>query len=373
MIKAAGLSASRHPYEKKFVKIEAFYSYTSFYQFPGAIRALIWPLAILPVKALRKALRIINLYVFKSYSRYYWSSFRISTLETLSKEKCDIIIANDIDTLPLAIALKRRWNCKVIFDAHEYSPLEYEHDPGWYKYFSPYYTYLCKKYIGQADFCTTVSSNIARKYEDLTSVKFHLVLNAPRYENLKPTVESSLKIRYVHHGGASPMRRIEQLILAFKSIPDQYELHLILVRQEELYYNHLLTLARGTSNIFFHEPVPTTEIAGFINQFDVSLAIIPPINYNYLYCLPNKFFESVQGRLMILSGPSPEMQMLIERYKLGRITHGFEVEDIRNAVVTITKDDVALYKRNVDKAAKELSSEHSMKLLVEKVKEVCAE
>ena len=52
------------------------------------------------------------------------------------------------------------------------------------------------------------------------------------------------------------------------------------------------------------------------------------MNFNYRYCLPNKFFESIQARLMLLCGPSAEMEYLIDKYELGTIGTGFEADDI---------------------------------------------
>jgi hypothetical protein len=59
--------------------------------------------------------------------------------------------------------------------------------------------------------------------------------------------------------------------------------------------------------ICFKPPVPMRDVSAEISKFDVEIIYFEPVTQNLLYTLPNKFFESVQGRLAILSGPSPEI------------------------------------------------------------------
>lgn len=360
-VSTAGLKPSGSQQEKNFLAISS--EYVNAHKNGNKFR---W-------RIVQKLKNIFLLRLFRCYDCYYWNTYRRIALKKLSSPRFDLIIANDIDALPLALALKSKHGSSVLFDAHEYSPLEFEDNPKWARNFSPYYTFLCSKYIPYSDANTTVSNEIRTKFFELTGANFELILNSPGYEILNPTAVAEDKIRYVHHGIAIPARKIENIIEAFAGLGKNYELNLILIPQHEKYYRTLQDMARNSSNIIFHDPVPTVKIATYINQFDVSLAIIPPINYNYLYCLPNKFFESVQGRLMILSGPSPEMRTFVEKYELGRITGGFEAHDIRSAVIEITKEEATLYKYNANKAAKELSSVSSMTVLVKKVKELCAE
>src|SRR6218665_1238862 len=63
------------------------------------------------------------LLAFRCYELYYWTLPEIKkTLQQLSGRTFDIIIANDVDMLPVALKLAGK-NTKVIFDAHEYAPL----------------------------------------------------------------------------------------------------------------------------------------------------------------------------------------------------------------------------------------------------------
>lgn len=371
-IYTAGLSASNHPHEKHFTKIEFYFDNLKYRDKPVLIRKTITLFLAIPFIILDRVWSYLFLRKLNFYRLYYWHVYRIFNLIKLVNIKADLILANDIEALPLAYRLSRIKKAKLVFDAHEYSPLEYEGDNKWLKNQSPYYTYLCKYYIPLTDYCVTVSQGLADKYYELTGVRFGLVYNAPDFIDIEPRNPLPDKIRFVHHGGASPIRKIENMILAFKELPEKYELHLVLVKDDPAYFESLLSVKGASKNIFFHEPVPTVEIPFFISQFDVALIFIPPVNFNYVYCLPNKFFESIQGRLMIISGTSIEMVRLINEHNLGIVAEGFDVDHIRQSVLAVKRENLMKYKTNAHKAASVLSSHNSMNLLKQKIDELCA-
>jgi len=368
IIETIGLRASNHKLVTKHLDITYSGSVDFHLSYPSWIQLLIVALYVKPLNFLRWFRSYFWLVVFKDYKQTYWSFHRQRTFQKISSSSPDIIIANDIPALPLAIRLKLAIGAKVYFDAHEYAPLEYENDPKWLQHWAPYFTFLCKKYIPQADYCTTVANVIAEKYYSLTGKQFEVVYNAPEYYNLTPSVNSKGIVRCVHHGVASPVRKIEVIINAFIELGDGFELNLLLLVANEVeYYDQLLRLASGQSNIIFHQPVSTKSIPSFVNQFDISLIFIPPINFNYTNCLPNKFFESIQARLMLLSGPSIEMEHFINKFELGKISSGFSSEDIVSSLKYITRAEIEMYKHNVDAMAKELSAELMMNNLLKKL------
>ncbi len=314
-----------------------------------------------------KARGFLWLKLMKLYERYYWDRFKRKAFKELASLDFSVIIANDADTLPLAVALKQKKKCKILFDAHEYSPLEFEENEKWKKTFSPYFFWLCKKYILEADYCTTVSNGLAQEYEKLTSQKFTLIYNAPDFASLSVKSPDSI-LKFVHHGAAIPARYLELMIHVFSKLTDKYELHLLLMQNSPTYYQELLTLAKPYSNIKFHEPVPTKQIPNFINQYDIGIFLLPPVNFNYKFALPNKFFEFIQARLMILIGPSPEMAYYVNNYNLGVVTDSFEVDTVVEVIQSLTKEMVLTHKLQANVVARELSGAESM----EKIRKIVA-
>ncbi len=306
---------------------------------------------------------LLLLKVLKLYRIYYWSPTRQRDLKSIPMVDFDLIIANDIHMLPIAARIKSRTGAKILFDAHEYTPLEYENNKRWLKLESPYYTFLAKYYTKFADHRITVGENIAIKYKELTGYQFDVMYNAPAYQVLDPS-EVSFPIQFVHHGGAMRVRELERMIEIFKDLPkEKFQLNLILMKSDPDYYNELVKMSKDYENIVFHEPVSTAKIAEHINQFDVGFVIIPPVNFNYKNSLPNKFFESVQGRLMLACGGSDEERKLISKYRLGIHFSSLDQEVIVKEIVKLTPEIVFDFKQSVNKSAEALSASKSFSYL----------
>ena len=62
-----------------------------------------------------------------SYEHWYWRRpHHHAALEHASATPCDAYHANDWEALPVAVEAARAHGAKVVFDTHEYSPLEFE-------------------------------------------------------------------------------------------------------------------------------------------------------------------------------------------------------------------------------------------------------
>jgi hypothetical protein len=357
----SGFEKSGHAYESQFLKLQATFPYGFYGDYNIWIRRFIRYFLIIPLQRYYSWLESFVIKRKYLYLVYYWDLIRIYDFFRLSKLKSiDLIIANDLETLPLAIKLSKRFKSKVYFDAHEYTPYQYGNDEKWLSFKSPYYIYLCKTYIPQAEYCTTVSKNIAINYEAMSNVKFDLIFNSPSFQNLAPSSVNDAKIKFIHHGGSAVAERnILELVRAFnQSDRNDIELHLMLMSYDSPYGKQVLEEVAKGNKIHIHGPVPTEKISCFINQFDVGLYFLPPLNFNQKYALPNKIFEFIQARLMLLVGPSVEMAELVNTYKLGFVANGFDLEDIASSINRITPDDVREFKLNSHNSAYNLSSDY---------------
>ena len=111
-------------------------------------------------------LKMVFFCMLKLYEKAYWTNPRVkSGLNLFNNKKADLIIANDLNTLPLCSLLAKKWNSRLICDLHEYSPAEFDANPIWKRIIGPYNRYLCNKYIPLADKLITVCGTIAERYE----------------------------------------------------------------------------------------------------------------------------------------------------------------------------------------------------------------
>jgi hypothetical protein len=303
------------------------------------------------------------------FERKYWKQERLNALAALSVNAYDIILANDIDTLPMALGLKGP-ETKIIIDCHEYHPLEFEEDVSWVKETKPYNEYLCKEYLPKADLMFTVCKGIASKYASEYSLNPVVITNAASYAELHPSPTAPDNIRMIHHGVGGPSRQIERMIDLFMYLDHRFSLDLMLVSLSKEYRQILLDRIGKNTKVRLIEPVSTQMIVSKLNSYDIGLYILPPVNFNSKYALPNKLFEFIQARLAIAIGPSPEMAYYVKKYKLGIVSETFEAECLAKELNKLTASEIEAFKNNVDGAAFELSAEKNGTLIREMAQKI---
>lgn len=304
------------------------------------------------------------------YEAYYWRQARVRmAAEALRGIEADLYIANDLDTLPLALRVAR--GAKVIFDAHEYSPRQFEDRWRFRLFFQRYATDLCRAYIPRVDAMMTVGPEIARRYEQDTGVRPTVVTNAPHYEDLEPQpVAPDGTVRLVHHGGANPTRRIENMIRALDHLGEGYALDLLLVGGPRGYRKRLERVAAGNPRVRFLDPVPMRELPRFLNRYDMGIYLLKPVSFNTRYALPNKIFEFVQARLAVAVGPSPEMARLVTEHGVGVVARDFTPEALAECIRGCSREEIAAFKQRAHHVAPVLCAEANRGTLLSLVERV---
>jgi len=301
--------------------------------------------------------------LLKSHDKFYWDGVMRDALARLRHLRPDVIIANDIEALPLAIAVADG-RSKVIFDAHEYSPRQHDGNPAWVRQFQAFNTHLCRTYMPKADACFTVSKGIADAYHELTGVMPDVLVNAPAYEDLSPVPLGAGRIRLVHHGNANRHRRIEDLISMMDGLEDTYEIHLFLMPADTPeYMARIQEMCAVRSYVQLHNPIPPEHIARTINQYDIGVHHLHAESFNHLHALPNKFFEFVQARLAVAISPNPAMAGLTIEHDLGVVAADHQHSSLREAILSMDRSRIMACKLNAHRSAHTLSSQTGSVLL----------
>ncbi len=295
----------------------------------------------------------------------YWDPARRHALAQLSRWPADLIIANDINTLPLAMALREvNPAVRIIFDAHEYFPKQFEEDPAWVVQHQAHVTDLCCTLMPLADRCTTVSPRLADQYAELTGVRPMVILNAPRFEDLLPRTVSDGPIRLVHHGGISFQRGTLDLLQIMQELERSHELHLYpVVKGENTYAQNVFDRARHMPNVIVHGAVPPADLPGTLNAYDLGVHRLLQDNWNHLNTLPNKTFDFVQARIGQVVTPGSAMSELVERHHVGAVATDFSLEAMAACIQGLQKDDIMRFKQNAHHVAAELSATAGRDLL----------
>ena len=275
---------------------------------------------------------------------------------TLRNREFDVVLADDIDTVPLALELKPIGG--VHADLHEYHPRQNEGSRRWRWFVAPYYRWLVARYGTRADSVTTVGAGIAREYRREFGIVAGVVVNAPHFVALEPTPVTD-PLRLVHSGNAA-RHRLELILDAMDLVQAPMTLDLYLMPNDPAYLEQLRTRYEASERVRIHPPVAPHELPSTLNAHDVGVYVLPPVSFNHLWALPNKIFDFIQARLALVVGPSPEMAALVRTHGLGVVTEDFTAESLAAALDALTPQDVAAGKAASHEAARELSAEEQV-------------
>ncbi|OKH13844.1 hypothetical protein NIES208_14550 [[Limnothrix rosea] IAM M-220] len=308
---------------------------------------------------LQKIFFLLSLLVHH-YEEFYWSQSIIQ--ESIRKlENCDfdIFVANDLDTLPLAIYFAGKYKSKVFFDAHEYAPLEFDNRWYWKYLHQPFREHLCRQYLKQVNVMTTVCNGIAEKYKEEYQLHPYVILNSPEYQEIKyQPISSQNNIRLIHHGNASPDRNLEKMVEIMPDLETRFELHFMLLGNPK-YIQKLKILSNkiAPNRVFFHAPVQTTMICRTLSRYDLGVYLLEPLGFNYTYAMPNKLFDFIMAGLCVAIAPSLEMKKIVEDYQCGVVAKDFSPQSLAKVINALSIEEINAKKRASLEAAKVLNAE----------------
>lgn len=282
------------------------------------------------------------------------------TARLLRGGEWDIVIAHDLKTLDAAFKLAPQYG--VVLDLHEYAPRQEEQSFLWRMLIAPYFRWMCRTKVPQAAAVITVGHGIAAEYRREFGFDASVVINATPYQDLTGGTVGT-PIRLVHSGAVSVQRRLDIVIEGVRDSVADVTLDLYLVGNDSSLLSRLHSLAANDPRIRFRDAVPYSELIKTLNGYDVGIHLLPPVNFNHLWALPNKFFDYVQARLGVVIGPSAEMQRIVRDHGIGVITDDFTSEALTQVLDQLSPGQVVQWKEASQRAALTLSGESQLAAL----------
>ncbi len=280
---------------------------------------------------------------------------RFSKVEKfIIKHNISLLIIHEPDFLSFAIKLKERYGIKIVFNAHEYHPLEFEDQPGWMETVGLFYNNLYRKYLSKLDLFVNVCQGISEKCIKEFNVPSIVIPNAAFYSDIPINESSSEKIKMIYHGAILESRKIDEMIKVARILGSGYEFDIMgtSIDFNSEYYNKLQKIIESIPNVRFKEQVKFQNIISTINNYDIGIYILNPNGFNNEYALPNKLFEYMQAKLAIAISPSIEMKSLVEKYNLGVVADDFSPENLAKKIRSLTRKNILQFKKNSENASK---------------------
>ena len=284
-------------------------------------------------------IKIVRIQVFGTYGKINGffrglSSYYLKSLLWLRKKKFDIVHANDFDTLPLAVILKKLYGWKVIYDAHDlYSGMigEVVSPP------IPNILFLFERYlIKYADGRITATDPLGKYL--FSGYEYSVVMNSPKIDEYRI---SNIKIKefrdkinpkglftIVYIGILDINRPLPLIIKAIENIPNV----LLIIGGKGPNESEILSMINGKRNI---------KYVGWVNKEDIPLytsasdLIILTPNPNKIYtkvAVANKLMEALAAGKPVISSIGTAAGSIVKECKAGLLCPYGDIECLRDKI-----------------------------------------
>lgn len=278
--------------------------------------------------------------------------------------KFDILLSNDLDSLPANFLASKTKGKPLVYDSHEYftEVPELINRPKVKKAWE----WLEGKMVPKIKTAYTVCNSIAEIYTAKYGTPFKVVRNIPvssKFLIEKKRVESSQKI-ILYQGAVNIGRGLKQAILAMKFIENA---KLIIAGDGDIKADlkSFVLKEKLQNKVEFSGRLSIEELSKLTPQADLGLSIEEDLGLNYRFALPNKLFDYIQAQVPVLITNLPEMVAIVNQYKIGEITESLEPHILAGKIndALHNQEKRKVWKNNLSIAAKELTWEKEEKIL----------
>lgn len=324
----------------------------------------------------------------------FYAHYNIRLFIYLLSHKCDILIANDLDTLPANYLISKWRKKRLIYDTHEYftGVPELLHRHFVRKVWKRMENYIFPKLTT----IYTVNESIAKIYSEEYGKKVHVIRNLPFKEwgekeanndnfgvipakhsekavvlNLiLETLKTEKRAIILYQGAVNKDRGLEELLECMPWIDNAL---LLIIGSGDLWRSLKQKVVQQNLHDRVSMPgaIPMQYLPYFTQLATVGLSIEKPTNINYKYASPNKVVDYIRCGVPVLASRLVEVEKLIEKYHVGTFIDSHDPIHMAlmiNKVVN-DKDSLKKWRTNCAKASNDLVWENEKDKLLHLVDE----
>lgn len=280
----------------------------------------------------------------------------------------DFVLLNELELAPWVGEKRARAiasSTKVHLDLHEFHDPHRRRNTFGAKLTAHHHRWV-RRHIGHARFDsrTVVNEPIGNLYlNEFDIPRMAEVRNVPRLVQQLPSPVDPQNIRMLFHGLGSFQRGFAEILEAMRSLPSTFSMTFMLMPNPalEAWLTEQISNHPAKDRIEIVPPAPMREIATRINEYDLEIIFYRPTSKNLEFAQPNKFFESIQGRLGIVVGETVTMAPIVREWGNGVVAKGFDGADLAAALRDLTPAAVEAMKAATNAAALVLNAEEEGK------------
>jgi glycosyltransferase involved in cell wall biosynthesis len=292
----------------------------------------------------------------------FYAEFNIRLFFYLINKELDLIVANDLDTLPAAFFAAKLRNKKLLFDAHElFSEVPELVKRPLVKWFWQKTEDAILPHITQS---MTVCQSIADYYHSKYNIDMKVVRNVPTFRTTKRTSKLAFPDKKIilYQGALNVGRGLEWILNAMPLIDNSV---LVIIGNGDIRKQ----LEELTANLGIQDKVQFTgTISGellheYTSSADIGLCLLEEMGLNYYYALPNRIFDYIQAGVPVLATRFPEIANIVETYKTGVLIDHYEPVYLAETINNMLANPIDTI--HFAEVAKDLCWENEEKVLLE--------
>ena len=301
----------------------------------------------------------------------FYACFNFRLFFYLLFRKMDLLLANDLDTLPANYLVSRIKRIPLVYDSHEYFTGVPELQDR--KIVKGIWKWIEKRIFPNLKYIYTVSQSIADLYKEEYNREVKVVRNLSL--GWKPVNKSSRselgiaegkRILILQGSGINIERGAEEAVEAMLYVENAI---LLIIGEGDVMDQLKKSVDQMdlSGKILFINKMPYAKLLEYTSLGDVGLTLDKDTNLNYRYSLPNKLFDYIQARVPVLASKLVEVEKIIRNYKIGELIDSHEPKHIAEKLnfMLDSEDKRREWKKNLEQAAEELCWENEEKKLIE--------
>ncbi len=304
-----------------------------------------------------------NIWFYAEYNLHLWIY--------LLFHRCQLLVANDLDTLPANYFASKIKHCPLLYDSHEYFTEVPELVNR--KKVQRCWEKIEKCLVPHLPFAVTVNESLSRIYSEKYHIPFYSIRNLPfkQKQCKKINVDSyfSFPVKHIliYQGALNMGRGIETLIDSISYL--NHETVLIIAGQGDI-ENELKQRVLNqhlSQNVLFLGRIPLDDLFAYTTTADLGFSLEEPMGNNYYYALPNKLFDYIQAGVPVICSDFPEMRNIINQYHVGKTVPSCNSKELASIINEILHDiqQLTQWKENCRTASLELCWEKEKQKLIQ--------
>jgi glycosyltransferase involved in cell wall biosynthesis len=293
----------------------------------------------------------------------FYANYNLRLLLYLLKVPVDIIVSNDLDTLPacwLAAKIRKK---VLVFDSHElFTEIpELLHRPLVKNIWRIHERLL----LPGIDLGYTVSKPIRDYYHTKYKKEFELIRNVSLFRFDIEYKEDYQETIILYQGSVNIGRGLELMI---KALPNISNSKLWIIGQGDILnkLKKLVVELKLETRVVFFGRIRLDELWKYTIKAHIGISLEEDLGLNYRYALPNKIFDYIQARIPVIVSDLPEMQKLVEKYQVGKVLRSRSPEALAELVndIRADKDNQDNLRQKLELAARELCWQREEEILI---------